>query len=326
MKQQDDMEIIFLGTSAGTPTKKRNVPAVAIRMVNSKSWSLVDCGEGTQYRLLETNLSLNNLEAIFITHVHGDHCYGLPGLLASASMAGRDNTLTIIGPESIREYVEITIKSTQLRLSYGLDFINIEDAKGRLDVGAFDVEAVELSHRAPSFAYGFYEKNIQQKLDIDKLKNEGHESGPVWGKIQKGEMVDLPDGRTVNGQDYLFEARKPRKIIVAGDNDTPELLAESVKSSDVLIHEATYTEDVAEKVGSAPQHSSAKAVARFADEVSLSNLILTHFSPRYQEEEDRSPSIKDIETEARAFFSGNLFLANDLDVFHLSREGELSKS
>ncbi len=319
------MEIVFLGTSAGMPTKTRNVSGIAVRMAGSKLWCLVDCGEGTQHRILNTNLSLNNLQAVFFTHVHGDHCYGLPGLLASAAMYGRTDPLTIIGPDAIREYFEITLKSTEIRLSYELSFVNVEEVSGLFEGCDFDVETVELSHRVPSFAYGFYEKNIQRKLNISKLKDEGIEPGPVWGLIQKGEDVLLSDGRMIKSQNYLFNARKPRKIMVCGDNDTPDLLAESTKTADVLIHEATYTEDVAEKVGKGPKHSSAKTISQFAENVSIRNLILTHFSPRYQEGNDDCPSIKDIEYEARKHYDGTLFLANDLDVFNLNREGELGK-
>ncbi len=319
------MEIIFLGTSSGTPTKTRNVSGVAVKMASSKLWCLVDCGEGTQHQILNTNLTLNNLQAIFITHVHGDHCYGLPGLLASATMSGRRNSLTIIGPSAIKEFVENTQKTTQMRLSHEINFISVEEVSGLIGVNEFDVEVVELSHRVPSFAYVFVEKNIKRKLNVSKLKEEGIESGPIWGHLQSGEDILLSNGDKLSSQDYLLESRKPRKIIVSGDNDNPRLLTECSKSAHVLIHEATYTEDVAEKAGKWPQHSSAKIVSQFATDISIANLVLTHFSPRYQELNNEKNSIKDIECEARNFYNGNLFLANDLDVFHLNQDGELAK-
>lgn len=319
------MEILFLGTSSGTPTKTRNVSAVALKYKNSKSWSLVDCGEGTQHQILNTSLSLINLQSIFITHVHGDHCYGLPGLLASASMLGRTTELLIVGPDSIKDYVENIQKTTQLRLSYDINFINVESSFGLLNDQEFTVETVKLSHRVPSFAFVFSEKNIAGKLNIPKLEKDGIEPKTHWGDIQKGLDVLLPDGRKISGADYLLAARKPRKIIIAGDNDNPELLAEESKSADVLVHEATYTESTAIKIGKGPQHSSAKQVAQFAEENMLSSLILTHFSPRYQSNHDLNPSIKDIENEALQYYSGNLFLADDFDVYHLDITGKLAK-
>ncbi len=314
------MEFIFLGTSSGTPTKTRNVSGIAIKKANSKSWYLVDCGEGTQHQILHTKLSLNSLKVIFITHVHGDHCYGLPGLLASATMLGRTAPLIIIGPSAIKEFVETIQQITQMRLSYEINFINVETVSELIDVKQFDIEIIALSHRVVSFAYKFIEKNIQTKLNIDKLKQDGIEAGATWGHLQKGKDVLLPNGTKLKSKDYLLEITKPRKVIVSGDNDNPSLLTEAAKQANVLIHEATYTEYVAEKVGKIPQHSDAKRVAKFANHISIPNLILTHFSPRYQD----NGSIKEIENEARNFYEGNLFLAHDFDHFYLKVDGSLT--
>ncbi|MEH6578230.1 MAG: ribonuclease Z [Amphritea sp.] len=320
------MEILFLGTSSGTPTKRRNVSAVAVKKANCKRWYLIDCGEGTQQQLLRTKLTLNNLQAIFITHVHGDHCYGLPGLLASAGMSGRVAPLTIVAPAGIQEFVEVTQRVSQLQLPYQVEFVRVENSSTELFRDHdFTVESVALSHRVPSFAYGFSEAWMPRKLNIAKLHEGGIEAGPDWGRIHKGENIVLADGRVINAADYLLETRLPRKIIVAGDNDTPELLSDCVKAANVLVHEATYTQGVAEKVGLEHQHSSAKAVAQFAESVMLDNLVLTHFSPRYQDIAEHSPSITDIENEARIAYRGNLFLANDFETFKLDRDGRLSK-
>ena len=123
------MELIFLGTSSGTPTKSRNVSAVAVKKQNNKRWYLIDCGEGTQHQILRTKLSLLHLSVICITHIHGDHCYGLPGLLASASMDGRKELLTVIAPEGVRLFLNSIIKTTQLELSFKVNFIKPEEIK-----------------------------------------------------------------------------------------------------------------------------------------------------------------------------------------------------
>ncbi|WP_019614216.1 ribonuclease Z [Psychromonas ossibalaenae] len=317
------MEIIFLGTSAGTPTKSRNVSAVAVKKANSKLWSLIDCGEATQHQILHTKLSLNKLESIFITHVHGDHCYGLPGLLASASLAGRTTALTIIAPALIQDFVENTQRISKSSLSYKINFIRVEECKEYTAGNDFDVEFVELSHCVPSYAYVFCEKKIQGKLDIAQLQKDGIKAGPCWGEIHKGINQMLPDGRKINASDYILADRKPRKIIVSGDNDAPNLLTDVASCADLLIHEATYTEDISLKVGKAPQHSTAKIIAQFAEEVLINNLILTHFSPRYCRNKSSSPSIADIENEAANYYSGSLFLANDFDLYLLNKDGKL---
>jgi ribonuclease Z len=318
------MEILFLGTSSGTPTKARNVSGVALRLLASRQWHLVDCGEGTQHQILHTNLSLMQLGAIFITHIHGDHCYGLPGLLASAGMLNRAEPLYLIGPTPIRDFVQGVLDATQLQLPYPVEFIAVEDIAA-LSLPDFQVQATPLSHRVPSYAYSFAEKNVDAKLDTGKLDKEGIPRGPDWGHLQQGKNIDLPDGRSICASNYLLPSRKPRKIVIAGDNDTPGLLAEEARTADVLVHEATYTDEGLRKVGPAPQHSSAKIVAEFANEARINNLVLTHFSPRYQETASKGLLLSDLEAEARTAYRGTLFLAKDFDRYHLDRQGVLSK-
>lgn len=311
------MEIQFLGTSSGTPTKTRNVAGLALRPSGSRHWYLVDCGEGTQHRILHTTFSLHGLRGVFITHIHGDHCYGLPGLLASAGLLNRTEPLLIAGPPELRAYVECVMATTALGLPYALDFVEVETGT-RIDwLPDASVEPTALSHRVPSYAYTFEEKPVERKLDVAALERAGVKAGPAWGQLQHGEIVELPDGRVLHPEDYLLAPRKPRKIIVGGDNDTPQLLAMAAGGADVLVHEATYTEEVLLKIGLEPQHSSAKMVACFAETARIPNLVLTHFSPRYH-------SVAEVEAEARASYSGRLFLANDLDRYILDREGMLA--
>ncbi len=319
------MEILFLGTSSGTPTKQRNVSGLAIRKANSKAWCLVDCGEGTQHQLLETKLTLKNLQAIFITHIHGDHCYGLPGLLASAAMQGRNEPLWLIGPKKIQQYIEAVMTTTDLWLGFDIKFVDVEEQSDPIQIAEFEVEVVRLSHRVPSFAYSFTDSSDPRKLNLDKLKSDGIPAGPIWGKIQCGETVILDDGRTIQAEDYLLPPDTPRRIIISGDNDTPELLAQVAENASVLVHEATYIQEHLDKVGAGPQHSSAKLVAEFAEAHRLPNLVLTHFSPRYVVEGDPGHSLTDIEQEAKAIYSGNLFLANDLECYELKKDGVLIK-
>jgi ribonuclease Z len=320
------MNITFLGTSSGVPTKTRNVSASVVKMESSKAWCLVDCGEGTQHQLLKVPFSLNNLKMICITHMHGDHCFGLPGLLATASMSNRTKPLIIVGPAELQTWLESTIELTQSRLTYPLEFVNVATQSDRLETYGFFIERVALSHRVPSFAYVFTEKNMKPMLDVAKLKAADIEPGPLWGAIQREENSILVNGDPIKAEYFLLAARKPRRIIVAGDNDSPELLADYAKEVDMLVHEATYTEEIALKVGKAPQHSCAKSVAQFASACQLNNLVLTHFSSRYQDETFAGKgSIAEIEREAKRFYTGNVFLANDFDTYHLDMDGVLTK-
>jgi ribonuclease Z len=319
------MEMIFLGTSSGTPTKDRNVSGLAIKMQQQKSWCLVDCGEGTQHQLLHTKLSLKHLAAIFITHVHGDHCFGLPGLLASAAMAGRTEPLTVVGPEPIHTLITTCQQVSDTYLPYAIEFTAVESLADELIVGNMRVTRHALSHRVPSFAYRFTEQSVNRALHVEKLLADGIPQGPLWGQLQQGLPIQLTAGEPVAAEIYLLPARKPRAVMVGSDNDRPELLAQAMAGVDVLIHEATYTQAVADQVGPGPQHSSAQRVAQFAASIGLSNLILTHFSARYADHNKHGLGITEIVDEANTHYSGRLHLARDFDRYHLQVNGELSQ-
>lgn len=314
------MELLFLGTSSGTPTKSRNVTGLALIEEKGSNWYLIDCGEGTQHQLLQTKLSVNNLQAIFITHVHGDHCYGLPGLLASAGMSGRRSPLKIIAPEGIAAWCEATKLHTQLYLPFEVQFIEAESLAG-FACGNMLVDAIALSHRVPSYAYAFTEAQVETNLDTEKLIANAIPKGPLWSQLKSGIDVVL-NGKTIKAQGYLKSENKPRKIVVGGDNDNPDLLSHACRHCNVLVHEATYTADVAKKVGDGVGHSYAGLVASFAQRAAIPNLVLTHFSPRYQFNTGISPSINDIRDEALAVFSGNLILAEDFMRYKLKKTGE----
>ncbi|WP_444945111.1 ribonuclease Z [Microbulbifer sp. VTAC004] len=314
------MELLFLGTSSGTPTKDRNVSAVALIESQGKSWYLIDCGEGTQHQILHTPLSLNSLSAIFITHVHGDHCYGLPGLLASAGMQGRAKPLTVVAPKAIRDWLISTQACTELYLPFELNFFPSEKLP-TLDQGQFMISLTKLSHRVPSYAYSFTERKIRASLDIEKLCVAGIPQGPLWGKLRAGINI-IHNGREYSSTEFLHRKQKPRKIVICGDNDSPELLKKACVECDLLVHESTFTDDMAEKAVKVG-HSCAKQVASFAEQATVPNLILTHFSPRYQSRADITPSINDIYLEAQSVYRGNLQLASDFKRFELDKTGKL---
>lgn len=317
------MDLVFLGTSSGTPTKYRNVTGLALIPENSSGWYLIDCGEATQHQLLHTSMSVHGLQAIFITHIHGDHCYGLPGLLASAAMSGRKAPLQIIAPNGIEVWIKATQQLTELFLPFDLQFIPTESLTAWEDDNVV-VEATPLSHRVPSFAYSFTEAKLESCLNTEKLLSERIPRGPIWGRLKRGEDVSH-EGKALLSSNYLYYPHKPRKIVVDGDNDRPELLREQCSQAQVLVHEATYTKDIAAKVGEGVKHSTAMAVASFAESVGLPNLLLTHFSPRYQSDIGKSPSIADIQAEATAHYHGQLFLAEDFSRYRLNKTGQLTR-
>lgn len=319
------MEFHFLGTSAGSPTLERNVTALGLQIQQRKDWYLFDCGEGTQQRLLRSTLSPVRLSRIFITHLHGDHCYGLPGLISSRGLLGAKTPLEIYGPKGLKEMLEVTFRCSYMRPSFECKVT--EFSKGGeilIDDEQETVEVVKLSHDVPSYAFVLTEKDRPGVFDVEKAKEAGIKPGPLFGRLKKGETVCLEDGREFCGLDFVGEPQKGRKIIVSGDNDKPSLLAEHLKEADLFIHEATHTEEAAANLSFKSRHSTAKLVCEAASEAGLPNLILTHFSPRFSLRTKGEGSMDKIVDEAKQFFTGNLQFAQDFDIYGLDRQGRLS--
>ncbi len=318
------MELQFLGTSSGTPTRARNVSGLALLEDSGKGWYLIDCGEATQHQLLRTPLTLHGLRAIFITHVHGDHCYGLPGLLASAGMARRQEPLDIIAPAAIEGWVRATLEMSQSWLPYELNFHTTESLDEWRNL-QMRVDATALSHRVPSWGYTFTETRPDPRLNIDKLDREGIPRGPLWGALIRGHAAEY-EGRTLRSEDFLLFARPPRRIVIGGDNDRPELLRDACQDAQLLVHEATYTQAIAEAGKADFGHSTAAQVATFAQAIGVPNLVLTHFSARYQNDPRRGLSMEDIRAEATALYQGRLFLAEDFLKLRLGKDGTVERA
>ncbi|WP_434771644.1 ribonuclease Z [Pseudomonas entomophila] len=312
------MDLLFLGTCAGLPTRARNVSATAVIASSGSDWYLVDCGEATQHQLLRTPLSLRDLQAIFISHVHGDHCFGLPGLLASAGTTGRTAPLDLVMPRALHEWVRLSLAVSASRLSFELRLRAVEDFEP-WHHRTVRVDTIGLSHRVPSHGFVFTETDPHPRLDIEQLMADGIPRGPLWGEIARGRGVEHAGAWVAPGA-YLRAAWPAQRVIVCGDNDTPELLAEVAVGADVLVHEATFTEPVIARTQETYGHSTAAAVARFAERVGVPNLVLTHFSARYQGDARRSPSIEDVRAEAQRQYAGQLVLARDLQRYRLNRE------
>lgn len=324
--------LTFLGTSSGIPTKDRNVSAMAVEcMANThakrNSWLLIDCGEGTQHQLLNSHLSPNDLSAIAITHTHGDHCYGLAGLLASLNMHGRKKPLLLIAPKAISVLLDTLKIVSDLRFNYPIEFMDIENHLNQTikikfsDEHEIDIDIHELSHRIASYGFGITQNLHKDKLLTDKLTQDDIKN-IHWGQILKSDTPIMIDDKKINPSDYKTHIHTTLKIVIAGDNDTPDLLSQAVINAKALIHEATYTHDVMMKIvnkpieqgGFDPKHSSAKMVAEFAHKCQLPMLILTHFSARYAPFDDETsdkPNMGHIRTEVERCYQGELVLARD---------------
>ncbi|MCT3458923.1 MBL fold metallo-hydrolase, partial [Limosilactobacillus fermentum] len=193
------MQIEFLGTGAGSPSKQRNVSSLALRLLEERNaiW-LFDCGEATQHQILHTTIRPRKVEKIFITHLHGDHIFGLPGFLSSRSFQGGDEPLTIYGPKGIKDFVQTALKVSESRLSYPLKFVELTGDGEVFKDQTFTVTARRLDHKIASFGYRVEEAAHPGELMVEKVRQAGIPSGPLYGQLKRGEVVTLPDGRTVD--------------------------------------------------------------------------------------------------------------------------------
>lgn len=299
------MKITFLGTGAGLPSKKRNVSSIALHFLDNKGavW-LFDCGEATQHQILHTTLKPRKIEKIFITHLHGDHIYGLPGLLSSRSFQEGSNPLTIYGPKGLDQFIETSLNISQTHLQYPIHFVEIFDGFQLVEED-FTIDVIQLDHGIDSFGYRLIEKDQIGELQVDKLKNLGIKPGPIYQQIKQSEITELPDGRKIHRKDVVGTDKIGRKLAIFGDTRHPLKFKAFVNEVDLLIHEATFDgadQDLADQYF----HSSNIEVAQLARAANIKQLILTHISARYQDQD-----LAEFLHEAKVIFKPTL-IAKDL--------------
>lgn len=317
------LRFIFLGTSSGVPTPRRNVSALAIKSSNSKKWLLIDAGEGTQQRLQYSGLSLRELTAVCITHVHGDHCYGLLGLLASAGMSGRREPLLLIAPAEILQWFTLSAQLTDLHLGYEVRLIDSTSIESEmLDIGeGISLQSHVLHHRVPCHAFSIKAIQQQSRLNSEGLIAAGIPKGKLWGQLQQGQDIEFA-GQNYHSADFLLTQTQQVHAVIGGDNDQPELLTAACQQADVLVHEATFSQAALEKVGTSHMHSSAAMLGKFAQQIKLPNLILTHFSPRHHDDTGQ----EELQQDAAQYYQGQLFLAADFDEYELKPTAHLTRT
>lgn len=310
------MKIVFLGTGSASPTLRRNVSAMGVRFLQQGNWWLFDCGEGTQHRLLRSPLTLARMDRIFLTHLDGDHCFGLPGLLLSRALQDVDLPLDVYGFRPLQDWLEATFKATGSRTGYDLIVHPVREGLV-CETKTLRVECQFLRHRGPTAAYAIIEAPHEGHFKVDKAKELGVPSGPLYGRLKRGETITLDDGRRVDGKELVEPARPGRKITVVGDIAHDQVAMPLAEGSDVLVHEATFLNeldgDLARKTG----HSTAADAGRTARLAGAKTLILTHISPRY-DAKDTPGSIADLQAEAqREHPDGEVLVAQDLMEFDL---------
>jgi len=308
------VEITFLGTSSGVPTRSRNVSSVALRLPQRAEVWLFDCGEGTQHQLQRSDLKSSQIRRIFITHMHGDHTFGLMGLIASCGLAGSGQPIDIYGPDGLKEYLQTAAKYSYM--SFG-SHIRIHTVKTGLvyEDNEFSVSCKLLKHRVPAHGYRITEKDRPGTFNLHKAQALGISPGPVYGKLKQGQVVTLEDGRIINGKDLCGEPEIGRKVVYCTDTVFCDAAVELAQDGDVLIHEATFAHQDSE-MAFEKMHSTTTMAAQVALLAGVNQLIMTHFSPRYAP--GNAIQLDDLKQEAQAIFP-NTKLAYDFYTYEVPR-------
>ena len=305
------MNITFLGTSSGVPTLTRNVSSLALKLSQKAEVWLFDCGEGTQHQLIKSTIKSSQIRKIFITHMHGDHIYGLPGLLATLGLSGNSKGIDIYGPSNLKNFISSALKNSYCKISFPLKFFEVENS-AQTNTNLFEDELMEvkcasLKHRLPAFGYRVNEKDKPGQFNLEKAKKLNIPEGPIYGRLHSGQRVKLEDGRILNGSDFCGEPKKGESFVYCTDTIFSKRAVELSKNVDLLVHESTFS-DKDEEMAFEKLHSTTIMAAKTALLSNAKKLVLTHISPRYTPKSLVKPI--DLLNEAKQIFP-NTFLAKD---------------
>jgi ribonuclease Z len=310
MKEMFILKLFFLGTGAGIPAKHRNVTSIALKLLEERGtiW-LFDCGEATQHQILHTSIKPRRLEKIFITHLHGDHIYGLPGLLSSRSFQGGETELIVYGPRGLEDFIRISLEVSQTYIKYPLKIVEIE-AGVIFEDEQFVVEARLLEHGVPSYGYRIIEKDRPGTLLVERLQEKGIKPGPLYRKIKNGEPVVLDNGEIIEASEFLGAPQKGKIVTILGDTRKCENALYLAKDADALVHEATFAKNE-NQLAYDYFHSTTGQAAEVALKAEVKKLYLTHISSRY----DREATLV-LEQEAKEIFP-NSEVVDDFKEFNI---------
>lgn len=285
------LRITFLGTSSSRPTVRRNVSAIAIQREGAQF--LFDCGEGTQRQMMRFGVGFG-VQSIFITHAHADHYLGVTGLLRTLSLQGREQDLVIWGPEASREMLRAAVELGGDRANFPVSVRGLP-TDGVVRYEGFEVRAFPTEHTGASIGLCLVEDARLGRFDLSKARELGVPEGPLFGRLHRGETIELADGRKVSASEVVGPARPGRTVVYSGDTRPSSFTVAAATGADLLIHEATFGEEESLRALET-RHSTAREAAEVASRAGVRSLVLTHFSARYSEQPGR------LSGEARSVF------------------------
>jgi ribonuclease Z len=298
-----DLDVVFLGTSGSAPTAQRAPAATLVRRGGDRL--LFDCAEGTQRQLLRSDVGLVDLEEVFITHFHADHYLGLPGMLKTFALRGREVPVTVYGPRGLRSLLG-ALRRVFGTLTYPLNVVELAPGE-RLERSDYAVVPFAVNHGVSAVGYALVEAERPGRFDVDAAGRLGVPDGPERGMLQRGEPVTLPDGSVVRPEQVVGDPRPGRKLVLTGDTAPAASVVEAAAGADLLVHEATFCADELDRARET-LHSTAGQAALVAREANARLLALTHLSNRY-------PG-SDVAAEAQAVFPATV-VPRDFDVVEI---------
>ena len=301
-----DLDVVFVGTAGSMPTAQRGPAATLIRRGGERL--LFDCGEGTQRQLLRSDVGLVELREIFLTHFHADHFLGLPGMLKTFALRGRELPLTLYGPAGLGELM-VSLRRIFGRLTYPHDVVELRPGDVLARDG-YELRTFGVRHGLAALGYALVEPERPGRFDVEVADRLGVPAGPERGMLQRGEPVSLPSGSVVTPFDVLGPPRAGRTVVLSGDTSPVQSVVEAAQGADLLVHEATFCEDEADRARET-EHSTAAQAAGVAREAGVKLLALTHLSTRYFG--------GDVEREARDIFPATV-VPRDFDVIDVPFE------
>lgn len=274
------LRVVFLGTAGSVPTPKRSLPAVLIQRKGEQL--MFDCGEGVQRQMMKAKTGFHKKMKVFISHMHGDHVLGLPGLLQTMALLDRERKLDVYGPSGIERFIEAIKETVQFVLTFPVEIHEIEKADVVCEEEEYTVQAVWANHVIPSLAYALVEKPRLGKFYPERAKALGVPEGPLWSKLQQAHRVKLSDGQVIKPEQVVGPPRLGRRVVYTGDTRPFEGFVKFAAGADLVIHDATLDDELAERAEE-DGHSTSSQAAKYAKKAKAKRLVLTHISARYDD-------------------------------------------
>ncbi len=296
------LRVTFLGTSGAVPTTERNTSALAVRREGERL--LFDCGEGTQRQMMRFGTGFD-VSQVFVTHCHGDHTLGLPGLLQTLDFNERDRGLTVHVPGGTRRTIRSVLQAGGTDPSFPVRINEVTDGTVAYRADDYEVRAFATDHDTKSVGYALVEDDRKGRFDRETAEEElGIPPGPAYSRLHEGEAVELDDGRVIQPEQVVGDPRPGRTVVYTGDTRPSDRTVEAAADTDLLIHDATFADDMADRAGKTA-HSTAREAGEVAARASAARLALVHVSTRYAGDASAH------EREAGAAFDGEVFVPDD---------------